>query len=500
MQVTKNRIFALVLIISIVILAYILILALFVKSPLLTNIPIYLLTLFIIGILAIVVLILKTFNWLTLLISNKFYLFILLISTIIPRLIWVIFVNTKPISDFQLYHEYAVKACNGIYNVFNPTYNVFPFKFGYPLILSMFYKYFGENVLTAKILNIVSSAFLALLIYWAGKSFVSERTGRFASIFFALWPAQIMYSSVLGVEHIFTPLLVLSFGLLVILEKSIQNKKTAYSISIVIGIIIGIANFAKPISIIFFPIFLFYLFVFIKAQDILIKSCITKLKILILAVLSFAVCFMLICYPYSKVTGVPLWKSSSGFSFLIGTNYNTSGAYNANDSLILKEFNFNYEKVHKESMDRAINRITSYPKQFLMLIEKKIIIQWSDDSFGQYWSTNNIEDSSFITMLIKNHTTWFLAVTQLFYLVVLLFCILGVLYSIKNSVYSSIIPLLIFLCLFAIHIFLEVQSRYHYPAMPFLFIMAGYGMEWFEHYICGRLILKNREDINCERL
>jgi len=255
----------------IILVAYIFILAAFVKSPSYLQLPSFL----VLGYLGLSALIMVSVcNFISKInIKPALFLGLLIIATLSLRVFWILSVNTLPCSDFVLYNNYAINASKGVFTEYDPSYPVFPFKFGYPLLLSILYKIFGTNIMIIKIFNILISICTSLQIYCISKKIFDEKAARISSLLYAIWPAQIMFTSVAASEHIYLLLLLLSFQLFLQVLGEITNKKR-YVYSIGTGIAIALTQFIRPTAIMLLPILLFYLFVFMhynnfKAQSII---------------------------------------------------------------------------------------------------------------------------------------------------------------------------------------------------------------------------------------
>jgi len=180
--------------------------------------------------------------------------------------------------------------------------------------------------------------------------------------------------------------------------------------------------------------------------------------------------------PISNKIGVPIYRSSSGFSFLIGTNFAHNGTYNSDDVKIIKEFNRDYNLLHQESRKRAMERIISNPRNFFLLMEKKYVIQWGNEDFGFYWSTAKVDHTNKIGEFLINRPRKINTMTQLYYLLILLFSIIGCIKYKSKHIYPIMLFVMLFFGVFATQTFLEVQTRYHFSAIPTFIMMAGYGL------------------------
>lgn len=460
--------------VSIFVLLYILILCCFVKSPEMFHLPSFI----IVAILAaiaisclIFVILLQRQAFYR---NNYLYFSILSLLVVVPRAIWIRYVDTAPVSDFFLYQNYAANASRGIFDIYDKTYQVFPFKFGYPLTISLFYKLFGTTDTTViKILNIVLSLALALIVFWIGKNIFDENTGKLAGLIVALHPAQIMYTSVLASEHVFIVFFALAAGFIVKAVKASKAKKQ-YAFLALSGVFLAPANFNRPVAIILLPVLFIWLLFSVYEDLSFIKRLLKTLPRFTAALLSYIIVFSILTMPVSKIIGQPIYKSSSGFSMLLGTNYIYNGRHSAEDETILKEFNFNYDWVHKEAYKRSLLRIVLNPQEFAYLVERKTVTQWANEDYGPIWSTTKFETDKLVSDYIIKYPYLLIFPNHFFYMTVLLFALMGVFLLNRNN--KLILPsLLTFLGFYASSVFLEVQSRYHYPAMPALIILSSFG-------------------------
>lgn len=411
-------------------------------------------------------------------ITDTLYIIILLISSFITRFLWIYLVPTDPSNDFYLYYDYAVKASKGLFTQYDATYPLFPFKFGYPLIVSLAFRLFGTSVWVAKIVNVIVSVATALLLYSIALKIAGKRVGRIAGILYAFWPAQIMYTSVLASEHMFILFSLISVYFFI---RLIQSKSSIHrnAYAVIIGISLAVSQFVRPLSLLYLGIYIFFIFFYSKWHELTKRDLISKGLIVSALIVTYLIGWTSLTSFVEGYTKVPISKSSSGFSFLVGTNFDSSGMYNQADANILEEFNYDVKKVHRESVKRAVNRIINYPIGFLNLMEKKFIIQWTSDNYGFYWSTIDFTYRTDFTTLLKEEYKQFQRTSQLYYLVILIFAFLSLIFLIrdkKEGNYIWIVFILVFLGTVGAFTLFEVQDRYHYPVIPFLIIMAGYGM------------------------
>lgn len=80
--------------------------------------------------------------------NSKGYYYIMMTLGMFLSILWVIFVNAKPFSDFDYYYNLAKEISRGL--PWGDTYT----SVGYSIVLGGIFKLFGASVLTAKIFNL----------------------------------------------------------------------------------------------------------------------------------------------------------------------------------------------------------------------------------------------------------------------------------------------------------------------------------------------------------
>jgi 4-amino-4-deoxy-L-arabinose transferase-like glycosyltransferase len=472
----RRGLFTLTAYISCFLLVLIFIVAVFIKTPVLlktSSASIYLLALAAITtVFCVFCLIPKS----RIRLSRKAFLAILLAAVILPRLFWVGFVDTTPYSDFKHMHDFGAAVSQGIFNRYVRFYELFPFKFNYGFILGALYKVFGIHVLAVKLFNVLLSAFAALLVWWIGRMTFTERTGRIAALLFAIWPAQVMYCSVVASEHVFLVFFLLGTGLFIRHHLPAKGGRALVGLA-ASGLFLALAQLIRPVATLMLAVLAVYLLVFVRYHNEKAADVLRKVKVLATVALIFVLTLSLVSWPVGKLTGVPSARSSSGVNLLIGTNSKTIGMFNEEDFSIIEEFQYDYDKVHTEATKRALDRIKSNPAGFGKLAVKKFAVLWGDEHYGYYWSTYQTGAGDAIGERLKNSPRMLAAAAQLHYFVVLLFAAAGCIFARRRLVYPVVIYLLTFGGIVAAYTFLEVQSRYHIPAIPFLLLLGAFGLE-----------------------
>jgi len=407
--------------------------------------------------------------------SIKTFFILLLLVSILPRLFWVLSVRTEPFSDFLHMHNYGVAVSQGDFKNYVNFYACFPFKFGFGFLVGGLYALFGTGPLVMPLFNVVMSLAMVTLGYFIGREIFSETAARASAFFCALWPAQIMYSSVVAAENSF---IVPFLGAILVFMRFIKKlgaNQRSYGLLVLSGLLTAIAQAFRPMSMILLPVFGVYLLLFVSLEAKRQKSLLIKLLSIALVAVSYFVALKLISLPIKQLSGIDITKTGSGYNLLVGTNYDGDGKFNQEDFALIAAYDYDFDRVHEEAFKLAVERITKDPMRFLDLVGTKIYYMWGTENYGYYWSITPASGGPLLKT-IKTYPRSFYAGSDFFYLFMLLLAMAGcVLALIKKNTKAA--PLFLLMGgLFVAYCFLEIQSRYHFPAVPVFILLAGFGV------------------------
>lgn len=407
--------------------------------------------------------------------SARGFLVLVLVLTLLPRLFWVLSVRTEPYSDFLHLYNYGVAASQGDFTHYVDFYGVFPFKFGFGFLVAGLFALFGAGTLVVPLYHVVLSLAMVILVYLVGKEVFSETAARASALFFALWPAQIMYNSVVAAENSFMVPFLGAIWLFVRFIKLRDTGKTPYGLLILSGVLIAAAQAFRPMAMILIPTFALYVLFFITFHQKFLRNLGIQALCILLVAASYFISLKLISLPIKSLSGMDISRSGSGFYLLVGSNHESKGRFNQEDHAIIAKYDFDFEKVHEESQKIAMERITSDPGRFARLVVSKIGTMWNTDTYGYNWSIVSAKSGSRMENLIKTYPRAFYTLSDFFWLFVLALSAIGAGFAWIRKNPISVLFYLILGGLFVAYCFLEVQSRYHFPAVPILILMAGFG-------------------------
>ncbi|WP_035795955.1 hypothetical protein [Clostridium akagii] len=135
---------------------------------------------------------------------KNYYYYIVLLLGIILSILWVVFIKTKPISDFNYYNQLATDIANG--GFWGDTRQAI----GYPITLGFVYWIFGAGIIKAKIFNLILTGISYLLFYYILRKLeIKEIVRKIIFTIFVLFPNNIFYNSILAKEILMTTILLM---------------------------------------------------------------------------------------------------------------------------------------------------------------------------------------------------------------------------------------------------------------------------------------------------
>lgn len=408
-------------------------------------------------------------------INTTVFLIILILIALVPRLAWIYYVQTQPFSDFLHLYNYGINGSQGNFKGFADFYAVFPFKIGFGMVLAGLFSIFGTSLMAVKLFNVALSIVLVILLYTGGKMLYGEKAARIAALLLAVWPAQIMYTSVIASEHLFMVLFTSAVLLMLrFIKKYTYKNYEGYNgnlLLITIGVLTAGAQLVRPMAVILLPVLAVFVLIYKKYRANTFFSIGLGIKSIILVVVCYFAVINIVNIPIESATGIDVTRSDSGFNLMIGTNIKAKGMFNNEDFKIIEKNKYDFDKVHKEAKQIALERLKSDPKQLIKLAKEKFEILWGNENYGYYWSTLPANASK-VENIIKAHPRVFQGISQTFYIIIILMAICAALYTLKHRRYDALIVLMIFGGILLSYTLLEVQSRYHMPVVPLLILFG----------------------------
>jgi hypothetical protein len=388
---------------------------------------------------------------------KKSILKILGISCIL-RILWILTVNSQPVSDFSLIYNAGKEFAGGNYWVFKGISYMarFPHLTMLTIYLGLFQKIFANALLFIKFVNAALSVVSVYIIYLIGTElFDDKEKGIFIALSASLFPPFIMYTSVVCSENLAMPFFLGSIYIFILVTK--RKKNIMYFIFS--ALLLSAGNLFRMVAYVLLIAYIMYLFIFWDRKKFA-KSC-------ALIVIAFFIPLYLANYILlnSGITENPLWKGKEPTmtSVLKGTNINSIGMWNEEDSKLPGLYNYDYEAVNAAAKSIIKYRLTTTPIYKLAgFYIIKFIAQWSLGDFAAVrWANDKLE----LLSTTADLGTIAALFSQLIFIVVILYSYRG-LFNHKQYMENKIVNLfyIIFCGYGLLYLITEQQPRYGYIA------------------------------------
>lgn len=427
------------------------------------------------------------------LINSKLAIGLIVFITFVSRILWICNISVVPLADFNTYHIFAESMSKG--EIIGHGYiALFPHYFGYPSILALFYKIFGSSKLVALVLNVVISCGIALLLYKIGSKISNTFCGLISSLLWALWPSQILYTSLICTEYLYTFLVLLCTYFFIVLINRKRSLRMSLILFLLFGIACAVTNTIRPLALIVLIASVIYYTVFFKESlTVRNKAIITKAILSIIMVLSYALTSNFIAVSIEQLLGREISKKPVGFNLYVGFNYNSRGTWNIEDSNTLteisKESGIKPQQIHDKLFAMALERVKSYSFEGITdLLMDKHKNMWVTDHDSLVYISAGI-DKDLSNFDYYKYERLITKVSNFYYYLVLILCAIGIARLIrKNEHDDAIIYFVLFILgMISVHMLVEVAGRYHFPAISLFSLVAGYSMTKGYKYpkLCG---------------
>ena len=369
---------------------------------------------------------------------------------------------------------------------------IYPYLYPYSLVLSVFYRIFNNIVLATLFSNTVLDIIGAIFVYLLIRGISNKRAAVTGFTLYLINPLSIVMCWMTMNVVLVNTILCAVLYLLMTLLKYMRSHKAAVSciLAIITGVLICIGNLFRPVFSVFLVVFLLCVPVAFtvlsqsyKQGDHHSRSIRNTLALIALPSFALLSSFALSSTVTDKAVISQLGNNSSqimgGWSFYVGSNYTTSGAWSRDDSLHF----FSDVIPSSTSIDNAQTTIMNEglaryrqlsPLQFINHIANKLNVLFGD-------SGNSIHDLHHVFQVDLSSWKYRLlqSLVALFFTSMLLASIFFTWKSIGTDTPAATtglsIPMLqlALLGLTAGFLLVEVMNRYSSIFYPILIIMAA---------------------------
>ncbi len=389
---------------------------------------------------------------------------------LLVRLMVLLFLPVEQFSDSAWYVARAISIAAGE----GYTEGGLPTAYwpiGWPAVLAAGYKLSGSMPLTIAVISLLSAAAIMGLILWFARNVVgSEQVGRIALLAYALYPNHIAYAGQAATETFYTAIIMAAFALLI-------GKRKHWRWLMVSGLLFGLATLIKPQSL-GFPfgaiIAIWFVYKGFQIHQALLSGALVYL------------CLFLVVLPWSYRNFMVydefvLVSTNGGAALIHGANdYATGGFFEYEETPVFKQFGIREDQrfAHQLELGKLEKRaakdwIAENPGKYVALMPRKAMLLWLKDTDG-FWSVESSHPEK-ITM-IRVAQVANMALYGLVLLLALPTLLRGCVALFRRESQSA--RLLLLFCMPAFVTLTAMaftgQIRYHFPAMPFLFIAAAF--------------------------
>jgi len=390
------------------------------------------------------------------------FLVLSLTAVVLPRLLWVLWVPTVPVSDYAGYTEAARAIVAGLPQ-HAPRQTL-----GEVAQLAATFALTGGSLVAARVVNVALAALTALGLLALARRTLGEGTARWAVLLYAVWPADIALRGVFATEHGFVVCLLPALAIAIDVARARDRVLVRAGL---VGGLLAVAQAYRPVgSVVLVVLAAWWLATWRRPTR-------RQLAAVAVAVAVFAV-GGLARAGLAHVLGFTSPKSTLGMNLLAGTNVASRGTWTRDDFDLLEgmraEVGPASSRVVRAAAAVAWRRIVSEPVAFARLQFDKIDVMWGNEVYGIYWSTRSLDDgraADSVRAWVATLSAW----SQYAWAMLLLLVLAGARRCLAERAHGALVlgPLVV-LVFIGLHVVLEVQSRYHHPWVLLLLPLAAH--------------------------
>lgn len=341
---------------------------------------------------------------------------------------------------------------------------------GWPLALSLVFRLAGPSIWAVGLFNLVLSALIGWLTLDLGRRLAGhEAAGRIALLLWAVYPNAVLYVPLALTEVFYTTLLL---ALCWVVVARPDARQSAWGWTLLAGLVLGLATLVKAQSLILAPLLLAIAWLRQGAPWRRLPGIVGQGLIMGAAAL-------LVIAPWTlrnhrELGAWVLVSTNGGITLLTGNNASARGGFTPDDPVVraldaradLDELAYD-----REARRLGMDWIKAHPAGFLKLMPLKLARLWGPDGEGQ-WA---YETGSWAYAAAPHAFLALRAANQVFYWALLALFVAALPIMIRKLRRAGqrlidwwLLPYGIAAYPSAIAMVFSGQSRFHYPAMPFV--------------------------------
>lgn len=429
----------------------------------------------------------SAWNWLT---NTRAALVALWVLFVLPRAA-ALLIAPLPTSDADWYYSRGAMLAAGIGYLGNNGAPTAYWPPGWPMALSAAFRLLGTSVWSVGLLNLACAALSGWLLYDLARRITgTEGAGRVALLLYAIYPNAIGYVPLALTEVFYTTLLLAICWLLV--------ARTGRAAFVLAGLLLGMATLVKAQTLVVVPLIL--AIELLRAPGFWRRLPAALGQFALLVALAGVVVAPWTMRNQRVLGHTVLVSTNGGITLYTGNNDSARGGFTPEDAGVKAlETRSDLDEVayDAEAKRRGVEWIKAHPARFAALMPLKLAKLWTTDGEAQWAYETGLAgyarwDGAFHAVRIAN---------QLYYLVLLAaFAAAAALQLVRRwrgrerLVDWWLLPVGIAAYPSAIAMVFSGQSRFHFPAMPFVCI----GAAWLIADIAARRRARARDANDCE--
>ncbi len=380
-------------------------------------------------------------------------------------LCFILWLGSEPVQDFETMYTAAEQLAAGSHEYLNDIYFFnWAYQSAFVAYEALVIALFGNSLFPLQLLNALWLAGTNVLVYALAKRFLSERTAMTAGILYCIYPAPLFLAGVLTNQHL--SVFLLYSALYILLAERCSPLR-----ALGVGALIALGNAMRPIGVIVMLAAVLWLLIRsahrTQLRDALHGAWVAISYFVVGAALSGLIVFSGV-NPEGLSNNQPMWK------FVVGLNQDSSGSWNRDDYETY--LSLPTQEGHQAMTQAVQERLSVGPAKLAGLAWRKSAVMWAGNE-DLYWAFGHLDqDAPAIGNLSWNSLQLLLgSFDKGIYLLAFVLAFLGLLTRFRSPERCDCSLLLVLLLCgyYAVHLIVEVQSRYRYFLMPCVFILAA---------------------------
>ena len=371
-----------------------------------------------------------------------------------------------PSSDADWYYSRATMLANGLGYLGSHGQPTAFWPVGWPWLLSLAFRVGGVSVWTVGVVNWLAAALTGWLVLDLGRRWSgSELAARAGLLAWAVYPNAVLYVPLALTEVTYTALLMSGIWLM--------TTRRGWAWMVLAGLVFGIATLVKAQTLVIVPAILAVMLwrepgVWRRMPAMAARG----------VVLLLAAALVIAPWTIRNHRELGAWvtvSTNGGITLLTGNNDSARGGYTPDDPLVhsidaLKD----RDEVQYDARARQLGMgwIRAHPARFVMLAPAKLWHLWGPDGEGQ-WA---YETGSWAFAVAPHAFAALRVVNQVWYWLLLACFAIAPFRIVARARWIDwwLVPYAVALFPTVIAVVFSGQSRFHYPAIPFVCLIAGW--------------------------